>query len=158
MLFILENSAPAQNVSTNGDFETGALAPWGSDKNAGLGVGRNSVYGGWLGGQNNAVGELIQWVYIPADASIARWSFWWRSEVASQQPQDVMHVFIQMQDEEPVLLLLPATGTLNQWRQASVDLSPYAGKGFHASFLASTDASVPTTFRVDDVSIISCQP
>ncbi len=121
-------------------------------------MGRNSAHGGWLGGQNNAVGELIQWVYIPADASVARWSFWWKAEVASQQPQDVLQVFIQATDEEPVLLFLPATGTLNQWRQASVDLSPYAGKGFHASFLTSTDGSVPTTFRVDDVSIIVCQP
>ena len=140
----------------NGDFETGSLAPWGSDGKAGLGPGYDSAHGGWLGGQNDTRGELIQWISIPAGANPVRWEFWWKAEVASPQPQDVLQVFIQLQDEEPVLLILRAEGTLNQWRQDAVDLSAYAGKGFFASFHATIDGSVPTTFRIDDVSIKAC--
>jgi hypothetical protein len=143
---------------SNGDFETGTLVPWGAHGNAGLGAGRNSAYGGWLGGQNNATSELIQWAWIPSGATPVRWDLWWKAEVASPQPGDVLQVFLQLQNEEPVLLLLPATGALNQWQRTSVDLSAYAGKGFFASFLATNDASTPTVFRVDDVSILACQP
>jgi hypothetical protein len=37
-----------------------------------------------------------------------------------------------------------------------VDLSAYAGKTIFLSFLVQTDASQPTTFRVDDVSVQAC--
>jgi CSLREA domain-containing protein len=140
----------------NGDFETGTLDPWGAHGTAGLGVGRNSIYGGWLGGQNDTSGELIQWVRIPAGAHPVLWEFWWMPEVASPQPNDFLQVFIQAPEEEPVLLILRAEGELNQWRHDAVDLSAYAGKGFFASFYATTDSSAPATFRVDDVSIRAC--
>jgi hypothetical protein len=37
-----------------------------------------------------------------------------------------------------------------------VDLSAFAGQTLIVSFLVETDGSVPTTFRVDDVSIQAC--
>ena len=54
------------------------------------------------------------------------------------------------------MLTLRAEGTLNQWRQESVDLAEYAGESFYAAFYATLDDSVPTTFRVNDVSIRAC--
>jgi hypothetical protein len=154
---VLKNDRPPQcsELVVNGGFESG-LTPWGSAGAAGRGPGRTGAWGGWLGGQNNAYGELIQWISLPTGVSSAPWEFWWRAEAASQQPGDVLRAFIQAPGEEPVLLTLPATGTLNTWRYAAVDLSPYAGKGFFVSFGATTDAGTPTTFRIDDVSARSC--
>jgi len=74
------------------------------------------------------------------------------------QTHDFLQVIIQAPEEEPVLLILRAEGALNQWRHAAVDLSAYAGKAFFASFNATTDGNVPTTFQIDDVSIRACPP
>jgi hypothetical protein len=140
----------------NGDFQTGVLYPWLSFGDAGLGAGRNSAYGGWLGGRNNAFGELDQWVSLPAGADLVRWEFWWKAEAAAAQPNDYMNVRIESGDQEPILLVLWAEGALNTWRQEAVDLSAYAGKDLLISFLVETDSSQPTTFRVDDVNVLAC--
>ena len=97
----------------NGGFESG-LEPWGSSGVAGRGPGRTGAWGGWLGGQNSAYGELIQWIYLPAGANPAPWEFWWRAEAAGQQPGDILRALIQAPDEEPELLALPATGAVER--------------------------------------------
>ena len=78
--------------------------------------------------------------------------------MAGPQPHHGLQVFIPAPEEEPALLILRAEGTLNQWRHDAVDLSSYAGKSIFASFIAATDANLPTTFRVDDVSIRAYPP
>ena len=141
----------------NGGFESGALPPWFSVGDTGLGTGRISSYGGWLGGRNGAFGELDQWVILPAGANPIRWQFWWKAEVSAAQPDDYLNVRIESEaGQETNLLTLRAEGVLNSWRQDSVDLSPYAGTRILVSFLVQTDGSTPTTFRVDDVSIRAC--
>ena len=141
----------------NGHFETGTLSPWFAVGDTGLGAGRDSAYGGWLGGKDDAIGELDQWVVLPAGASPIRWEFWWKAETAATQPNDMLRVRIELEGgDEALLLLLPAEGALNTWQQEAVDLSAYAGKRVVISFLVVTDGSLPTTFRVDDVSILAC--
>ena len=141
----------------NGGFETGALPPWFAVGDTGLGTGRISLYGGWLGGRNGSFGELDQWVTLPAGANPIRWQFWWKAEVSTAQPDDYLNVRIENEaGQETNLLTLRAEGTLNTWRQDSVDLGPYAGTRILVSFLVVTDGSMPTTFRVDDVSIRAC--
>lgn len=81
--------AGCAELLVNGDFETGSLPPyWGSDGAVGLGPGRNSAHGAWLGGADSAGGELWQWVTIPsaalrtgpAGADSVRLEFWWLAE------------------------------------------------------------------------------
>lgn len=62
-------STDCQELLTNGDFETGSFPPWDVWGDVGLGLGHNSAHGAWLGGANNAEGELWQGVTIPADAN-----------------------------------------------------------------------------------------
>lgn len=155
---LLRNYPSPENCTelvSNGDFESG-LEPWGSSGAAGRGSGRTGAWGGRLGGQDSSYGEIIQWINLPAGSQSMPGEFWWRAEAASQQPGDVLRTFIQAPGEEPVLLALPATGALNTWRYAAVDLGPYAGKGLFLSFGATTDAGIPTTFRIDDVSVKAC--
>lgn len=141
----------------NGDFQTGTLPPWVKVGDVGLGTGRNSAYGGWLGGKNNASGELNQWVILPAGTDPVIWQFWWKAEVASAQPNDILLVRIENEaGDETRFLTLRAEGMLNAWRMDAVDLTAYAGQRILVSFLVQTDGSLPTTFRVDDVTLRTC--
>ena len=63
-------------------FRSRRPGPLGPDEDARLGPGRNSAYGGWVGGKDNAAGEIYQAVQYPAGASSATLTFWWRAEPA----------------------------------------------------------------------------
>ncbi len=160
-----ENSSPAngillsdcQELLINGDFETGSLLPWGSEGAVGLGLGHNSTYGAWLGGANNAEGELFQEVTIPAGASSVGLEFWWLAESTEEQPGDAVDVIVQYGDEQADLLrTLPAVEPLGQWRQEVVDLAAYAGQEVAVTFLVHTDDAVLSVFGLDDVSLKAC--
>jgi hypothetical protein len=141
----------------NGGFEAGSLAPWVADGPVGLlGPGHNSEHAAWLGGQDNAHAELAQQVTIPAAAAPVRLTFWWRADAASEQPEDVLSVVVQHEQGADNLLDLPAVAPLGQWQYAEVDLSFYAGMSVFVTFLAHTDDARPTTFWLDDVSLLGC--
>jgi uncharacterized repeat protein (TIGR01451 family) len=142
------------NLLINGDFETGSLEPWGGFGDVGLGTGRDSAYGAWLGGVNDAEGELLQNVNIPAGASPVELEFWWLAESEIEQPDDAIEVFVQYGDEQADhLRTLPAEEPLGQWRQEAVDMTAYTGQEVAVTFLVHTDGEVPTTLRLDDVSL-----
>jgi CSLREA domain-containing protein len=146
-----------QELLINGDFETGSLSPWSSWGNISLGSGHNSAYGASLGGTNNAEGELFQEATIPGGASSVGLKFWWLAESASEQPSDFVEVYVQYGDEQADLLhTLRAEEPLGQWQQEALDLSAYAGLDVGVTFLVHTDGEVPSTFRLDDVSLEAC--
>ncbi len=145
------------DLIVNGGFETGALAPWLAYGPVGLlGPGHNSEHAVWLAGEDNARAELAQGVTIPAGAAPLRLSFWWRADAVSEQPEDVLSLIIQHDQQGDNLLTLPAMGPLGQWQYAEVDLSLYAGMGVYVTFLARTDDARPTTFWLDDVRLLGC--
>jgi len=145
----------------NGDFEAGSLDPWARWDDVGLGPGYNSDHGAWLGGVNNAGGELLQGVIVPSEGSPVWLKFWWLAESAEyppiEQPDDAVEVFVQYGDEQADhLRTLQAVAPLGQWLQEVVDLTAYAGQEVAVTFLVHTDAEVPSTFRLDDVSLEAC--
>jgi hypothetical protein len=140
----------------NGGFQRGSLLPWRSDGAAGLGSGREDEYGAWLGGQDSITAELFQLVTLPVGADPMLLTFWWMAESEIEQLGDVLRVLIQYDEQADRLLELPATGPRGEWRYAAVDLGAYAGRPIWVTFQAQTDAEVPTTFRVDDVSLLAC--
>ena len=143
-----------QDLLTNGDFEAGSFPPWDSWGSVSLGSGHNSAYGAWLGGTNNAAGELWQGVAIPADANSVPLEFWWLAESTEEQPGDAVDVIVQYGGEQSDLLrTLPAVDPLGQWRQEVVDLAAYAGQEVTVTFLVHTDDEVLSIFGLDDVSL-----
>lgn len=161
-----EGSSPAnsillsdcQELLINGDFEAGLLPPWDSWGDIGLGSGHNSAYGAWLGGTNNAEGELLQGVTIPADANPVQLEFWWLAESGNEQPGDELAVIVQYGDEQVDLLrILRAEEPLGQWRHDTVDLTAYAGQMVLVTFFVHTDGQVPSTFLLDDISLKACR-
>jgi hypothetical protein len=141
---------------TNGNLESGGLANWSHWGDVTSGAGRISANGAQLGGVNNAEGELWQSVYVPADADAVTWEFWWKAEAASPQPGDNLHVYVESAQVLTTLMNLHAEAPLNEWRHAVLDVSQWAGRWVMAAFQVGADGSVPTTFRVDDVSMRFC--
>ena len=151
----------AMNLLINGDFETGSLEPWSGWDDVGLGTGYNSTYGAWLGGINDAEGELLQMAPIPSGASPVQLELWWLAESAGyppvEQPDDAVEVFVQYGDEQADHLhTLPAVAPLGQWQQEIIDLTAYAGQEVAVTFMIHTDGENPSTFRLDNVSLETC--
>lgn len=147
--------AGCQELVANGGFEAGGLAPWGSEGQAGLGLGYTGEAGARLGGSNGVQGEIFQEVDIPQGAGPVALQFWWLASSASEQPGDVLRVSLQGRGDN-VLRSLTATGPLGEWRPVSVDVTDYAGERLWLSFHATTDSAGPTTFRVDEVRLSAC--
>jgi len=83
--------------------------------------------------------------------------FWWRAENEVAQVGDALEVIVQYGNEEADnLLTLSGANARNSWQQVTLNLGDYAGMDVGITFLAHTDAEVPTTFRLDDVSLQSC--
>ena len=140
----------------NGDFEAGELSPWGSDGAVGLGAGWEGG-GAWLAGADDASGELWQAVSIPAGSDPAILAFWWQADSEVQDPGDVLQVVAQFDAEEPgTLLTLRNVGAEGGWRYATADLAAYAGQRVGLTFHALNNSEVPTTFRLDNVRLLSC--
>jgi hypothetical protein len=140
----------------NGDFEGNGLEGWSHWGDVGLGPGHNSANGPWLGGRDNAEGELWQWVNVPAGADAVPWDFWWKAEAASPDPDDQVRAYVESEDVLTPLLYISAEAPLNVWRHATVDLTPWAGKRCIVTFQLLPHPSVPTIFRIDGVSVRSC--
>jgi hypothetical protein len=141
---------------TNGDFETGTIDPWGTAGSAGIGSGRLSQFGVWLGGVAGSQTELWQQVSVPAGSSPVQLGFWWSWDAGSQETDDSLQVYVEHDGQVDRLLTLEAEGSPTQWQWQTLDLTSYAGQTVALIFLSSNDATVPTTFSLDDVSLRAC--
>jgi hypothetical protein len=158
-LLLRRHQAPAPldctELLTNGGFESG-LSGWSSWGNVTTGAGRLSPVGAQLGGVNNAQGELWQSFFVPADAESVTWRFWWKAATSVTQPEDFLHVYTEVGDINLQYGLLRAQGALDQWQMVEVDLTQWAGRWVMTALQVETDASVPSTFRIDDASVLAC--
>lgn len=148
-------SQDCTELLTNGGFESG-LSGWSSWGNVTTGAGRLSPVGAQLGGVNNAQGELWQSFFVPADAESVTWRFWWKAATSVTQPEDFLHVYTEVGDINLQYGLLRAQGALDQWQMVEVDLTQWAGRWVMTALQVETDASVPSTFRIDDASVLAC--
>ena len=145
-----------RNMLTNGDFESGDLWPWLPWESAGLGSGRMSNHGGWIGGVTDSHSDLHRWVTIPSVLTPVTLRFWWVAEADTPQHSDRLHVFFERGEELNTLIEIPASGPLAQWVQAEADLSPYAGQSGFLIFMVHNDPETPSIFQIDDVEILGC--
>jgi subtilisin family serine protease len=145
----------------NGGFE-GSLAPWTATGNVywSNGAYRRSGTGyAVLGYYNNASGSLAQGVTIPAAAAgtLVFWLNVTSSETTTTTQYD--RLFVEVRSTAGTLLATLATfsnldkGAAGAYVQRSVSLAPWRGQAVRVQFRVTTDSSLATSFRLDDVSL-----
>jgi Zn-dependent metalloprotease len=148
---------------TNGGFE-GSVAPWVQSGTGAFYVNPgNYPHGGtgyiYFGVNNSNSGQNYQTVTIPASCGGAL-TFWLNvtsSETTTTTQYDKL--FVEVRNTSGTLLATLATysnlnkGTAGVYSQKSLNMSAYGGQTVRVQFRQTNDISLPTTFRVDDVSL-----
>ena len=117
-----------------------------------------------LGGTNNEADTLTQTVSIASGATAASLTFW--TNIVTQETSSSVFdtLKVEIHNSSGTLLATPLTlsntnstssnntnGTYFQ--PAAIDLTAYAGQTIQILFRAACDFTLPTTFRIDDVSL-----
>ena len=151
------NSAPGWTGTTNISGDS-TIAFHGSFPHGGTNYGA-------LGASNSEIDTLTQTLSIPSTATAASLTFWANvvtSETANTGPFDFC--FVEIHNSSGTLLATPLTLDNNSsslsnntagtyFKPAAVDLTAYKGQTIQLVFHVTTDSSLPTTFRIDDVSV-----
>jgi thermolysin len=154
---------PSANLLINGGFE-GTVSPW-----VGSGTGYFYTNNGnyprtgtgyiYFGVNNSVTGQAYQQVSIPSTAA-GTLTFWLNvtsSETTTTTQYDKL--FVEVRNTAGTLLSTLATysnlnkGTAGVYSQKSFNVSAYKGQTVRIQFRSTTDSSITTSFRVDDVSL-----
>jgi hypothetical protein len=120
---------------------------------------------GYFGSANSETDTLTQTFTIPSTATAASLTFWVNivtQETTTSTAYDTLKV--EIHNSSGTLLATPLTlSNLNAtsdsnttgtyFKPAAISLATYKGQTLQLVFRAATDSSLPTTFRVDDVSV-----
>ena len=148
---------------TNGGFE-GSASPWvGSGSGYFYIANGNYPHGGtgyiYFGVNNSVSGQSYQTVTIPSTAT-GTLTFWLNvtsSETTTTTQYD--RLFVEVRNTSGTLLSTLATysnlnkGSAGVYSQKSLSLASWKGQTVRVQFRSTTDSSLATTFRVDDVSL-----
>jgi hypothetical protein len=157
------NGAGGNELIVNGGFE-GSAAPWTLTGGAVRSTGGNHRSGtGYLilGGVNNASQSAFQQITIPSGTSPSL-NFWLNvTSAETTTTTQFDRFFVEVRSTSGALLATLATfSNLNRVAAANaytlrgpLNLSSFAGQTVRIQFRATTDSSLITTFRVDDVSV-----
>ncbi|MBV6700673.1 putative Ig domain-containing protein [Kitasatospora aureofaciens] len=145
---------PAQLLGNPG-FETGSAAPWtassGVIDNSASQAAHSGSWKAWLDGYGSAhTDTLSQTVTIPAGCK-ATLSFWLHVDTAETgtTPYDKLTVSVNGTTLKTYSNVDAAAG----YQQRTFDLSAYAGQSVTLKFTGTEDASLQTSFVIDDTSI-----
>ncbi len=142
---------PPASAVTNGGFENG-LTGWTSQSASTVSSPTNSGSGAArLGGSINASSGLVQSVTVPTDGQFEAWV---RVDGADTSEADNLRVQVGSGRVFTTLATVTSGGTHNTFTRVTVDLSAYEGQTTKLRFLTFNDASAPTTFTLDDVSLV----
>jgi hypothetical protein len=147
----------------NGGFE-GSVSPWiGSGTGYFYTANGNYPHGGtgyiYFGVNNSVSGQAYQTVTIPSTAT-GTLDFWLNvtsSETTTSTVYD--RLFVEVRNTSGTLLATLATysnlnkGSAGAYTLRSLNVAAYRGQTVRIQFRSTTDSSLATTFRVDDVSL-----
>jgi len=161
----VQGAAPAgcTELLVNGDFEAGQTG-WTEQSAAGYELisrfnPHTGAWGAYLAGSNAAADQLSQQIVLPAGAASITLQAWWA--VATEETSgafDTLTISLMKPNGAPLVDLVEIDNSAdpNIWSEAVADLSAYAGQTVILRITAITDASNPTDFYVDDVSVAAC--
>jgi len=160
--FSISNAPAAVERISNGGFESGATswtASSGVITNDSTYPAKSGSWKAWLNGYGSrSTDTLYQTVSLPSTATSATLTFWLRvdsSETTTTTAYDTLKV--QLRDTSGnVLTTLATYSNLNKgssYVQRSFDVKAWKGKTVRVYFLGVEDASLATSFLIDDVSL-----
>ena len=167
-------SVLASELVQDGGFEAGLPNPyWKTASNKSSSILDNSsipqpnpthsgAWKAWLGGDNDVQESLWQTITVPSGTTSLQVSFWWQVNTTEPNPLVDDRLDVQLRDSTGATVLTTMytlfDGDANStWVQETLSASSYAGQTIQIAFVADTDASYPTNFFIDDVSIIANQ-
>jgi len=109
---------------------------------------------------NNAAGWMYQTVTIPSGATSAILSFWYNITSYNPGPNKVDFLTVYVSDSggnwlDWIIYSNLDRTYLGDYKKKTFDLTAHKGKTVTIKFLATSDYSNTTTFRIDDVSLMS---
>ena len=175
LILLVSGAIPAANsetveLITNGNFSQPISSLWtlGADFHADDRFTNSRSSGGYAylanpdgSSGNNLYGEIGQFVTIPENATQATLSYWYRITTAESgsTAYDMMTLQVVPLTGNVVTLDTRSNADANSsYQERTVDLTQFKGKRIFVCFVASTDNNLPTTFRIDDVSILATVP
>ena len=144
----------------NGGFE-GSSSPWTLSGNAYWSTGGYQHSGtGYsiLGAYNYASGTEYQTVSIPSGQT-ANYTFWLNVTTSEACCTPYDYLYAEVRNTSGTLLSTLATytnansGPPGSYSQKSFSLANWRGQTVRVQFRGTTDFSLPTSFRIDDVSL-----
>ena len=157
----VSNATGGGELIVNGGFE-GSAAPWTLSGAAFRSTGGNHHSGtGYsiLGASNNASGAEYQTVSIPAGHP-ANLTFWLNITTSESLSTAFDFVFVEVRSTSGALLGTlgsfsnrNAVSSTNSYTQRAFSLAAWRGQTVRLQFRGTTDVTLPTSFRIDDVSL-----
>ncbi|MCX6050825.1 MAG: M4 family metallopeptidase [Chloroflexi bacterium] len=143
--------APATSL-INGNFESGRLVGWGESSShsyalVAAGKGQNSTWGAWLGGANNEISEITQNFTVPATGGTLSYAY----RITSSDSCGYDYGYVKVNNTNLKTYNLCASNATNGFVQGSASLSAYAGQTVTLKFRVTTDASLLSSFYIDNV-------
>jgi subtilisin family serine protease len=157
----VSNATSGGELIVNGGFE-GSASPWTLSGSAFWSTGGNDHSGtGYsiLGAGNNASGAEYQTVTIPAGHP-ANLTFWLNITTSESLTTAYDFVYIEVRSTSGALLATlgsfsnrNATSSATAYTQRTFSLASWIGQTVRVQFRGTTDVTLPTSFRIDDVSL-----
>lgn len=110
---------------------------------------------------NNVDGTLYQTVTIPSGVASATLTYWIKITTDEDDSGQFDHFYVEVRNTSGTVRQTVHSysnlnsGTYSSWTKRTASLLSYAGQTVRLAFHGTTDSSVKTVFRVDDVSIIT---
>jgi len=160
--FTISNTTTSSELVVNGGFESGTT-PWTASSGVITNASGESAHAGtyfaWLDGYGSATTDtLVQTVTVPATITTATLTFWLHidtDETTTTTAYDTLTAQLQISSGS-VLKTLATYSNLNKntgYAQKSFDVSAYKGQTVKVYFKGVEDASLQTSFVIDDVSL-----
>ncbi|WUB14454.1 M28 family peptidase [Streptomyces platensis] len=145
----------AQQLLSNGGFESGTT-PWTGDTGTiGAHAGQSAHSGSrfaWLGGYGSSTTDtLSQSVTVPAGCAKATLTYW--LHIDTDESDRVAYDTFKVKVGSTTLTTLSNTDATSGYTQRTLDLSRYVGQRITLTFTATEDASLQTSFVIDDVTL-----
>jgi hypothetical protein len=157
----VSNASGGGELIVNGGFE-GSASPWTFSGTVYWSTGGNHHSGtGYtiLGAGNNASGSEYQTVTIPAGHP-ANLTFWLNITTSESLSIAYDYVYIEVRSTSGALLGTlgtfsnrDAVSAANAYTQRAFSLASWRGQTVRLQFRGTTDVTLPTSFRIDDVSL-----